>query len=93
MREDAMAQVNFRIDDDVKTEAEALFARLGMNLSTAINVFIHQALACRGLPFEVVEAPFFSPRNMMHLRKVSSDYAARRNFSQHELIEVDESGE
>ena len=82
-----MAQVNFRIDDDVKTEAEALFARLGMNLSTAVNIFIHQALYHRGLPFTVKDDPFYSPANMAHLRRVAADYEAGRNFSEHELIE------
>jgi len=48
-----MAQVNFRIDDGVKADAEVLFARLGLNLTTAIGIFIRQAVQCRGLPFEV----------------------------------------
>lgn len=33
-----MAQINFRIDDNIKSEAETLFGRLGMNMSTAIMV-------------------------------------------------------
>ena len=88
-----MAQVNFRIDDCVKADAEDLFTRLGLNLSTAISMFIRQALQCRGLPFEVREDPFYSPQNMDYLRRVSADYSAGRNFSSHELIEVCESNE
>jgi DNA-damage-inducible protein J len=85
-----MAQVNFRIDDDVKTDAEALFARLGMNMSTAVNIFIHQALFHRGLPFAIKEVPYYAPENMAHLREVSADYDANRNFAKHDLVEVNE---
>ena len=85
-----MAQVNFRIDDGIKADADALFARLGMTMSTAVSIFIHQALHNRGLPFEVKEDPFYSPQNMGSLRVASDDYATGRNFSKHELIEVGE---
>lgn len=46
-----MAQINFRIDDDVKKEAEELFSRIGMSMSTAIMVFIRQSIADDGIPF------------------------------------------
>ena len=42
-----------RLDSKVKEEAERLFADLGMTLSGAVNIFLHQALIVRGLPFEV----------------------------------------
>ena len=84
-----MAQVNFRIDDEIKANADALFVRLGMNMSTAITVFIHQALRHNGLPFEVKADPFYDPKNLAHLRKAVADYEAGRNFAEHELIEAE----
>ena len=42
-----------RLDAKVKDEAERLFADLGMTLSGAMNIFLHQALIAGGLPFEV----------------------------------------
>lgn len=42
-----------RMDSDLKKECEALFSELGMNLTTAINVFLRQSLRTGGLPFEV----------------------------------------
>ena len=42
-----------RLDAKVKEEAEKLFADLGMTLSSAMNIFLHQALIVRGLPFVV----------------------------------------
>ena len=41
------------MDSDLKTRAEALFAELGMNLTTAFNVFVRQALRDGGIPFEI----------------------------------------
>ena len=51
-----MTQVNFRIDGDVKREADELFDRLGLSLSAAITIFIKQSIAHRGLPFAVCES-------------------------------------
>jgi DNA-damage-inducible protein J len=48
-----MAQVNIRIDDAVKEQAERLFSDLGMNFSTAVNVFVKQSVRQGGLPFAV----------------------------------------
>lgn len=42
-----------RLDSKLKEDAEKLFSELGMNLSTALNVFLHQALIAQGLPFQV----------------------------------------
>ena len=44
---------NIRIDEDVKKQADALFEELGLNMSTAINIFLRQALSNNGLPFEI----------------------------------------
>lgn len=53
---DAMANTtNFsvRMDSDLKKQCEALYKELGMNLTTAINVFLRQSLQAGGFPFEV----------------------------------------
>lgn len=42
-----------RMDSDLKNDAEALFAELGMNLSTAFNIFVRQSLREGGIPFEI----------------------------------------
>lgn len=44
---------NISIDADVKKQAQELFADLGMDLSTAINIYLKKALAEQGIPFEV----------------------------------------
>lgn len=52
-----MAQVNFRIDDNVKQEADELFDNLGVSLSAAITIFLKRSIARRGFPFPIVEEP------------------------------------
>ena len=70
-----MAQVNFRIDSDVKREADELFANLGLTLSTAITIFIRQSIAQRGLPFAVCEN---APRTVRSLRRPTTSGGGRR---------------
>lgn len=45
--------LNIRTDKEVKTSAEKVFAQLGLNMSTAVNIFLRQAIRQGGLPFEV----------------------------------------
>ena len=42
-----------RMDTNVKKQCEALYGELGINLTTAINVFLRQSLRSGGFPFEV----------------------------------------
>ena len=54
-----MANVNvtIRMDDGLKEEADALFEELGMSFTTAINVFVKQAVREGRIPFEVTLTP------------------------------------
>lgn len=49
--------VSIRMDTKLKEQAETLFAELGMNLSTAFNIFVRQSLCEGGIPFEVTSSP------------------------------------
>lgn len=42
-----------RMDSDIKKQSEALYSELGINLTTAINVFLRQSLRVGGFPFDV----------------------------------------
>jgi addiction module RelB/DinJ family antitoxin len=50
-----MTQVNFRIDEHVKDEADVLFDHLGLSLSAAITIFLRQSISHRGIPFPIRE--------------------------------------
>jgi len=46
-------QMNVRIDETVKQQAEELLQGLGLSMSTAINLFARAVIREQGLPFEV----------------------------------------
>ncbi len=50
-----MATKNFsvRLDNELKKQCEALYGELGINLTTAINVFLRKSLSVGGFPFDV----------------------------------------
>lgn len=45
--------INVRVDAALKQEAETLFNDLGLNMSSAINMFLRSAINYDGIPFEV----------------------------------------
>jgi DNA-damage-inducible protein J len=45
--------LNIRIDKDIKMQAEKLFEALGINMTSAVNIFLRQAIRENGIPFEV----------------------------------------
>jgi len=48
-----MAIIQLRVQDDVKEEATELFEKLGLDLSTAIRIFLARSISEKGLPFEL----------------------------------------
>ena len=48
--------IQVRVDDDLKTKSDALFKDLGTDTTTAIRMFLTQALAVNGFPFEIKRA-------------------------------------
>ena len=61
--------LNIRIDKELKQQAERFFGELGMNFTTAINIFVRQSLRQGRIPFEISIDPFYSPENMTILRQ------------------------
>ena len=49
----ATTNINVRVDSALKQEAEALFNDLGLNMSSAINMFLRSAVNYDGIPFEL----------------------------------------
>lgn len=69
-----------RMDSDIKKQCEALYNELGMNLTTAINVFLRQSLRVGGLPFDVrVEQPNKETiAAMLEAERISRDPSVKR---------------
>lgn len=45
--------VSIRMDKELKENAETLFSELGINLTTAFNIFLRQAVRQQKIPFEL----------------------------------------
>ena len=83
----ATAPTQVRIDADIKQEAAALFARLGLDMSSAVNLFLHQCVLRGGLPF-AVEVPQYSKQTldaMVEARRISHDPDVKGYTSTEEL--------
>ena len=83
----ATAPTQIRIDADIKREAAALFADLGLDMSGAVNLFLHQCVLRGGLPFSV-EIPQYSKKTldaMAEARSISRDPHVKGYTSMEEL--------
>lgn len=82
--------INFRVEEELKANAEKLFKEMGLTMSAALNLFLQQVVNKRALPF-IIEAPdpFYSTENQELLKKRIEKYnqgvAAER-----EIIEDEE---
>ena len=81
-----MAQISFRMDDDLKMSAEETFRSMGMTMSTAINIFVAQTVRDGQFPFVIKADPFYSVSNMSVLRRRAMDMDAGKNVVEHDLI-------
>lgn len=65
-----MSQINFRIDDNVKSNAEKVLKDMGLTMSAAINMFLVKVSREKRIPFEITaNDPFYSEDNMARLRR------------------------
>ncbi|MDF7639842.1 type II toxin-antitoxin system RelB/DinJ family antitoxin [Lactobacillus sp. ESL0791] len=69
-----------------KEEATKLFDSLGLNLSTAINIFLKKSIAEGGLPFEVRD-PFYSETNQKELDRRFAVINENKNVHSHRLLD------
>ena len=79
--------ISIRMDAELKAQAEALFAELGMDLSTAFNLFVRQSLHEGGIPFEIK----FEPNEetiaaMLEAKRIARDPSVKRYTDLDELF-------
>ena len=77
-----------RMDSELKKNCESLFGELGMNLTTAINVFLRQSLRVGGLPFDLkVNQPNQETvQALLEAERLSRDPKARRSSDVEEAL-------
>lgn len=85
----ATVQTQIRIEEDVKKQAVELFNQLGIDMSSAVNMFLRQSIMRGGLPFSV-EIPKFKPEVMEAMeeaKQISRDPNTKRYSSFSEALE------
>lgn len=91
-----MANITVRTDEQTKAEVEELFKELGISVSSAINLFLKQAIKERGLPFKPTAKTaeekyneYFNPHNLSVLAK-SQEQIAKGQVIYKTLAELEE---
>ena len=67
--------VQFRIDDELKEQATEIYEKLGLDLSTAMRIFLKRSVAVKGLPFGMTlsDEEFASDTEVMKLSESLMD--------------------
>ena len=84
----ATVPTQIRIDEDLKKQAAELFSQLGLDMSSAMNIFLKQCVLHEGLPFNV-ELPKYKPEvieAMEEARRIARDLKTKRYDSLAEAL-------
>lgn len=82
----AQTMINIRMDEDLKKSMEQTCQELGMSMTTAFTIFAKKMSREKRIPFEVSVDPFYSDRNMAHLRRGVAALNAGQGVA-HDLME------
>lgn len=87
----ATAVLQTRVDTETKLEAESLFDSLGLDIQTAIRLFLRQSINQQRIPFDIVPPKYnFSEETLAAIdeaRKISKDSSVKSYSSAKELFE------
>ena len=86
----AKTPTQIRIDANIKQQATDLFNNLGLDMSSAVNLFLHQCVLRGGLPF-TIEIPSYNQRTldaMEEAKRISRDPDVKGYTSMDELLKA-----
>lgn len=75
------SNVTARVEPEIKEEAEAILAQLGISASNGINMFYRQIILWRGLPFRP-SVPASRPVSLDEMTREEFDAKMERSLSQ-----------
>lgn len=82
--------IQVRVDDELKLKSDKLFRDLGTDTTTAIRIFLTQAVANNGFPFEIkknVQNPYLSLSEEQMIKKLE---ISRQHFEQGKYRDADD---
>ncbi len=90
------ANINLRIEPDVKAQADAVFSSLGISITDAINVFLHASIMEGGFPFQPKQ-PRYNRETLLAMQEAKDIMAgkveAKRYSSLSDLLEDMDAGD
>ena len=77
--------ISIRMDSDLKAQADRLFGELGMNLTTAFNIFVRQSLREGRIPFDITlnQPNRETVAAMLEAERIAKDPAVKGDTERH----------
>ena len=86
-----MAIVQFRVEDELKKEATSLFENLGLDLSSAMRMFLKRSVACKGIPFPMILSDdVYRASGAIEVMKEAQDISRKNGNSEMTLEDINE---
>lgn len=87
----ATSVIQVRVDDELKAQAAAVFEELGLDLSTAIRMFMKRSVLQKGIPFSMTlpSKPYDGYKGILAMRQLSEE-AERNGTASMTLEEINE---
>lgn len=76
-----------RVSPQVKSDAESIFASLGMTLTEAINIFLHKSVMEGGLPFDVRQ-PSYNAETEAAMREARDIMNGKKHMESYDSVEA-----
>lgn len=75
-----MSQIAVRVDDELKKEATEVFSELGLDMTTAVKLFLKQSVLTRSIPFELkLDSDY-------EIELANGDYIRTRNIDEYNEV-------
>ena len=87
----ATSLVQVRIDEDLKTQATAIYDKLGMDLSSAVRIFLKRSVMVNGVPFDMTfpKQEYKAEKAVSAMEKLSAE-AQKNGTSNMSLDEINQ---
>jgi DNA-damage-inducible protein J len=81
--------ISFRVDEELKNEADLVLEEIGLSMTAALTLYLKQIVNRREIPFKLeAKDPFYSEENQLILQQRILEYE-RGKAKKHDLIEAD----
>ena len=85
-----LTSLNIKVNRDLKKQADTLFNEMGMTLTTAVNIFIRQAVQEQAIPFRIyVDADRAAASKAKEAMKAMQEQAAANGIDKMSMDEID----